>query len=125
MANEDIRKYIHNKGIPMWKIAMSLGINDGNFNRKLRVELPQNQKDLIKKIADEIEKENTDMATVMICDFCKKTIRDFSGCKYVHIKDRSVKTQTMSEAKKVDIKLDICPTCYDEIFSKALLESED
>ena len=125
MANEDIRKYIRNKGIPMWKVAMCLGINDGNFSRKLRIELPQKQKDVIRQIVDDLEKENDSMATVMICDFCEKTIKDMSGCKYIHIKDRTQKpNQTLSEAKKIDARLDICPDCYEKFFSKAVLGAE-
>ena len=44
-------------GVPMWKIAMKLGINDGHFSRKLRVELPETKKAEIKAIIDELAAE--------------------------------------------------------------------
>lgn len=57
MCNKDIREYAKNKNIPLWRIAMKLGINDGNFSRKLRVELPEDKKAEIKAIIDKLSAE--------------------------------------------------------------------
>lgn len=57
MCNKDIREYAKKNGVPLWKIAMKLGINDGNFSRKLRVELPETKKAEIKEIIDELAAE--------------------------------------------------------------------
>lgn len=54
MENKDIRKYAKIKGIRLWQIAEALRINDGNFSRRLRKELPETQKQEIMKIIDDL-----------------------------------------------------------------------
>lgn len=43
-ANADIRERAKAKGIKLWQVAEQLHINDGNLSRKLRFELPQEEK---------------------------------------------------------------------------------
>lgn len=43
-ANADIRETAKQAGVRLWQIADELGINDGNFSRKLRKELPADEK---------------------------------------------------------------------------------
>ncbi len=57
ICNEDIREYAKNNGVPLFRIALKLGINDGNFSRKLRVELSEEKKAEIKTIIDELAVE--------------------------------------------------------------------
>ena len=57
ICNKDIREYAKNNDIPLWRIASKLGINDGNFSRKLRTELSENKKAEIKAIIDELAAE--------------------------------------------------------------------
>lgn len=52
--NTDIRNYAASKGVKMWQIAKALGINDGTFSRKLRYELPQEEKEKILTIVVKI-----------------------------------------------------------------------
>lgn len=59
-ANQDVRQVAIEKGVKLWQIALNLGINDGNFSRKLRVELPQTEKDKIFTIIEKLAKENKD-----------------------------------------------------------------
>lgn len=54
MCNQDIKQYAKDKNIKLWQIAGRLGINDGNFSRKLRVELPEEKKIEIRAIIDEL-----------------------------------------------------------------------
>lgn len=54
-ANLDVRNYAKTKNIPLWEIAYRLGINDGNFSRKLRRELPDEEKQRIFNIIDELK----------------------------------------------------------------------
>lgn len=54
MCNNDIREYAEKHNVRLWQIANKLRINDGNFSRKLRVELSSEQKKEIKKIIDDI-----------------------------------------------------------------------
>lgn len=57
MRNNELRDYAKGKGVKLWEIAEKLNINDGNFSRKLRKELPADEKERIKGIIDKIVKE--------------------------------------------------------------------
>ena len=54
-ANNDIREKAKESGVALWQIADKLGINDGNFSRKLRHELPEETKAQIYRIIDELK----------------------------------------------------------------------
>lgn len=56
MANEDIRKRIEENNIKYWEIAYTYGISDSSFSRKLRKELPEDEKQKIFNIIDRILK---------------------------------------------------------------------
>mgnify|MGYP000779370377 FL=1 len=58
MRNEEIRNYAKAKGIKLWQIAAELGLNDGNFSRKLRFELSAETKVQIFRIIDELSEVN-------------------------------------------------------------------
>ena len=55
MANEMIKAEAKRAGVPLWKIAQRLNINDGNFSRKLRVEFPEQMRDDILEIIAELK----------------------------------------------------------------------
>lgn len=57
MFNREVRTYAKEKGVYLWEIAEALHINDGNFSRKLRKELPEAQKQEIIQIIDKIAGE--------------------------------------------------------------------
>jgi len=57
MKNSDIRSAAKATGVRLWQIADRLNINDGNFSRKLRKELPEAEKAHIMQIIDELSKE--------------------------------------------------------------------
>lgn len=57
MKNCEIRAYAKQKDVLLWQIADRLGINDGNFSRKLRHELPEAEKERIRNIIDEVATE--------------------------------------------------------------------
>lgn len=56
-ANADIREKVGQAGLYLWQVADELGIQDSTFSRKLRKELPQEEKEKILKIIDRLEKE--------------------------------------------------------------------
>lgn len=56
-ANLDIRTAAAEAGIMLWQIADRYGINDGNFTRLLRRELPTEKKERIFAIIEEIKTE--------------------------------------------------------------------
>jgi len=57
LANREIRQYAQDKNVYLWQIAMKLGINDGNFSRKLRKELSKEETSKIMHYIDEIARE--------------------------------------------------------------------
>lgn len=57
MNNQDIKEAAKKARIKLWQIADKLGINDGNFSRKLRKELSQEEKQKIFDIIADLENE--------------------------------------------------------------------
>lgn len=57
MQNVDIRKAAKEAKVNLWEIAEVYGINDGNFSRKLRRELPESEKQKIFAIIEQIRRE--------------------------------------------------------------------
>ena len=57
MQNIEIRVKAMESKVKLWQIAKKLGVNDGNLSRKLRHELPAEEKEKILAIIDELAKE--------------------------------------------------------------------
>lgn len=57
MANFDIREAAVSSKVKLWQIADELGIADSNFSRKLRKELPKEEKERILSIIKQLSKE--------------------------------------------------------------------
>ena len=57
MTNQDIRRTAAGAGVKLWQIADALGIADCSLARKLRKELPQEEKDRIFGIIRELSQE--------------------------------------------------------------------
>ena len=57
MLNQDIRTAAKEAGVFLWEIAARYGINDGNFSRKLRKELPVEEKQKILGIIEGLAQE--------------------------------------------------------------------
>lgn len=59
MSNFDVRFAASKAGVKLWQIADALGMADSNFSRKLRKELPNDEKakilEIIRRIAEEVE----------------------------------------------------------------------
>lgn len=58
MNNQDIREEIIKAGLRLWQVAERYGCNDGNFSRKLRHELPKEEKERIRQIIRELKEES-------------------------------------------------------------------
>lgn len=61
MCNKEIREAAKKAGIHLWQVAEVCGVNDGNFSRKLRKELPQEEKQMILEIIDRLSKEKQEV----------------------------------------------------------------
>ena len=57
MCNQDIRRIAAGAGVKLWQIADALGIADCSFSRKLRKELPQEEKKKIFSIIEQLSQE--------------------------------------------------------------------
>lgn len=57
MNNQDIRRTAAGAGVKLWQIAEALGIADCSLSRKLRRELPPEEKTRILNIIRELSKE--------------------------------------------------------------------
>lgn len=56
MYNKDLRSAAGACGVRLWQIADALGISDSAFSRKLRKELPQEEKDKILAVIEQLAK---------------------------------------------------------------------
>ena len=56
-ANYEIRQAILNSGLKYWQVAEAYGVNDGNFSRKLRKELPESEKNIILNIVKKLKED--------------------------------------------------------------------
>lgn len=57
MSNQDIRRTAAGAGVRLWQIAEELGIADCSLSRKLRKELPKEEKAQIFAIIKRLSKE--------------------------------------------------------------------
>lgn len=57
MNNQDIRRTAAGAGVKLWQIAEALGIADCSLSRKLRRELPLEEKEKIFGVIRELSKE--------------------------------------------------------------------
>lgn len=63
MANDDIRLAAAGAGIRLWQVADELGIPDSSLSRKLRHELPTQERErvmsIIRKLSDNRQEKET------------------------------------------------------------------
>ena len=56
MANLEIKLNAAGAGVKLWQIAQRLGITDSTLSRKLRFELPNEEKKRLLSIVDDLSK---------------------------------------------------------------------
>ena len=54
MQNDIIRKKARENRVPIWKIAQALGVSEATMTRRLRIELPAEERDAVCSIIDAI-----------------------------------------------------------------------
>ena len=59
MKNVEIRSAYMQAGIKQWQLAEALGISETHFSRKLRKELPQEEKEKVLAVIEKLAKEGT------------------------------------------------------------------
>lgn len=55
--NEQIREAAKNAGVKLWQVAEAVGVSDCHFSRKLRHELPEDEKAHILGVIKSLAKE--------------------------------------------------------------------
>lgn len=61
-ANKEIRIAARDAGVRLWQVAERIGMNDGNFSRKLRRELPDQEKKDVLEIIKTLAAEKTEVS---------------------------------------------------------------
>jgi hypothetical protein len=57
MNNKEIRNAAGGHGLKLWQVAEAIGMNESAFSRKLRKELPQEEKEKILAVIEKLAKE--------------------------------------------------------------------
>ena len=57
MNNKEIRNAAGGHGLKLWQVAEAIGMNESAFSRKLRKELPQEEKQRILETIDRLAQE--------------------------------------------------------------------
>lgn len=57
MSNEALRRFAAGNGVKLWQAAEALGIADTSLSRKMRKELPPDEKERIVRIIRELSQE--------------------------------------------------------------------
>ena len=57
MTGTEVKSMIKGAGLKCWEVAYALNMQDSNFSKMLRTELPSEKKEHIFKIINEIVKE--------------------------------------------------------------------
>ena len=57
MANKELRRLAKASGVPMWRVAKQIGISEVTLSRWLREELPQEKRELILSIIEELSEQ--------------------------------------------------------------------
>jgi len=58
MFNKDLRTYAKEKGVFFWQIAKVMGISEPTMTRRLREELPEQDKQEFIRIINELSEQN-------------------------------------------------------------------
>ena len=57
-ANQEIREYATKRGVYLWEIAVELDISEPTMTRMMRMELPEDVQQEMKRLIDRIAIEN-------------------------------------------------------------------
>ena len=57
MSNEALRRFAAGNGVKLWQVTEALGIADTSLSRKMRKELPPDEKERIVRIIRELSQE--------------------------------------------------------------------
>lgn len=61
-ANIEIRESAKKNGVKLWMVAEAMGIADSGLSKKLRRELPADERERILSVIDQLAARNTEVA---------------------------------------------------------------
>lgn len=61
-ANIEIRESAKKNGVKLWMVAEAIGIADSGLSKKLRRELPKDERERILSVIDQLAAGNTEVA---------------------------------------------------------------
>lgn len=61
IANNGIREAAKRNGVCLWQVAEAIGISDAAFSRKLRRELPDNERERVLNAIDKLVETSADL----------------------------------------------------------------
>lgn len=61
MLNKDLRAYAKEKGVFFWQVAKAMGISEPTMTRKLRTELPEQDKETFRRIITELSEQKNNV----------------------------------------------------------------
>lgn len=62
-ANLDVRECAKKAGVYLWQVAAAIGVSEPTFNRRMRVEMPEIEKEHVKRVISRLEAELNGGAT--------------------------------------------------------------
>lgn len=61
IANTGIRETAKRNGVCLWQVAETIGISDASFSRKLRRELPDNERERILNVIEKLGEDSIEV----------------------------------------------------------------
>lgn len=62
LANTEIREAAKRNGVRLWQVAEDIGITDASFSRKLRRELPAEERERVLNVIDKLAAERREVS---------------------------------------------------------------
>lgn len=62
LANTEIREAAKRNGVRLWQVAEDIGITDASFSRKLRRELPAEERERVLNVIDKLAAERGEVS---------------------------------------------------------------
>ena len=62
LANTEIREAAKRNGVRLWQVAEGIGISDAAFSRKLRRELPADEREKVLNVIDKLAAESREVS---------------------------------------------------------------
>ena len=66
-ANRELRELMREKRVPVWAVAAKMSVHENTLYRRLRVELPASEREMIAHIVEQVVADNEKEGTHVEC----------------------------------------------------------